>query len=192
MKCRIRSLTEGIVAYCQWTPVRLALVSVHTKGAMFAMMMSLTFLTGIVGNAHAGGMMLLSDTNLSLAVNAYGGAKNGTPLALVNNCTPYNTDCTFTYHDGMLLSDTNPSLAVNAYGGARNGAPVKLVNNCTPDNSDCLWTFFNGEWFNATSGLAVNAYGGAKNGTELELVNNCTPDNTDCTWGITYYVGGLL
>jgi len=173
-------------------PVRLAHIGVYTKSTMFAMVISLIFLTGMIGNAHAGGMVLLSDTNLSLAVNAYGGAKNGTTLELVSNCTPYNTDCTFTYHDGMLLSDTNPSLAISAYSGARNGALLELVNNCTPSNPDCVWSFFNGEWLNTYSGLAVNAYGGAKFGTKLELVNNCSPYLSDCTWAITNYVGGLL
>lgn len=41
--------------------------------------------------------MWLSDTNPSLAVNAYGGAKNLTALRLVYNCPPNNTDCTWTY-----------------------------------------------------------------------------------------------
>jgi hypothetical protein len=119
-------------------------------------------------------------------VNAYGGAANGTVLKLVNNCPANNTDCTWTYHQGMWLSDTNPGLAVNAYGGAANGTVLKLVNNCPPNNTDCMWTYHKGMWLSDTNqGLAVNAYGGAANGTVLRLVNNCNSNNTDCTWTYT-------
>jgi hypothetical protein len=47
----------------------------------------------IGGSALAGGM-ILSDSNTGLAVNAYGGAKPGTTLKLVSNCTETNPDCT--------------------------------------------------------------------------------------------------
>jgi hypothetical protein len=168
--------------------VRIALITVHAKSTMFTAVISLMVLTSIAGNAHAAGMMLLSDNDYQqLAVNAYGGAKNGITLKLVDNCTAYNTDCTFTYHQGMLLSDTNPSLAIKA-NGRTYGSTLVLVNNCTPSNPDCLWTFDHGEWFSASSGLAVNAYNGARNDATLELVNNCTPDNADCTWLITYQI----
>jgi hypothetical protein len=139
----------------------------------------------------AAGTMLVSDTNPTLAVNAFGGAANGTVLKLVNNCTPDNTDCTWSFRNGMLVSDSNPSLAINAFGGAANGTALKLVNNCTPDNSDCTWSFRNGMLVSDTNpGLAINAFGGAANGTMLKLVNNCTPNLTDCTW--TYRIGMLL
>jgi hypothetical protein len=95
----------------------------------------------VVRPGLAVGTMIISDTDPTLAMNAYGGAAHGTVLKLVNNCTPTNTDCTWTYRNGMLLSDTNPGLAVNAYGGAAHGTVLKLVNNCTPTNTDCTWTY---------------------------------------------------
>ena len=96
MKRRIGSLMEGIIGCRQWMPMRLAHISVYTKSTMFTMVMSLMVLTGIVGNAHAAGMMLLSDNDYQqLAVNAYGGARNDATLELVNNCTPGLADCTW-------------------------------------------------------------------------------------------------
>jgi hypothetical protein len=85
--------------------------------------------------------MWFSDTNSGLAVNAFGGAANGTVLKLVNNCAANLTDCTWTFRKGMLLSDTNPGLAINAYGGAANGTVLKLVNNCGANLTDCTWTY---------------------------------------------------
>jgi len=134
-------------------------------------------------NLLAGGMMILSDANSGLAMNAYGGAVHGTYLKLVNNCSSVNPDCTWTYRDGMILSDTNPRLAVNAFGGARHGTELRLVNNCTKENTDCTWTYRKGMFVSDSNpNLAINAYGGAVNGTSLRLVNNCTEGNADCTW----------
>src|SRR5271165_4169448 len=108
----------------------------HTQKANLATTVFLTFLVPVLVTPALAGGMLASDTNSSLAVNAYGGAANGTVLKLVSNCTPNNPDCTWTYRNGMLLSDTNPTLAVNAYGGAADGVVLKLVDNCTPNNTD--------------------------------------------------------
>jgi len=135
-------------------------VEPQTKGTILATAVFLTFLTSAVGLASATGVMLVSDTNPGLAVNAYGGAANGTVLKLVNNCTANISDCTWTYRDGMLLSDTDPTLAINAYGGAKNGTVLKLVNNCSPSITDCTWSYHHGMWVSDSNpNLAVNAYG---------------------------------
>jgi len=136
-----------------------------------------------INPSPVGGMMILSDTNSGLAMNAYGGAVHGTYLKLVNNCSRVNPDCTWTYRDGMILSDTNPGLAVNAFGGARQGTELRLVNNCTKENTDCTWTYRKGMFVSDSNpNLAINAYGGAVNGTSLKLVSNCTEGKADCTW----------
>jgi hypothetical protein len=131
------------------------------------------------------GFMIKSDTNSALAVNAWGGAENGTALRLANNCTVSNPDCTWSYVNGMILSDRNPALAVNAYGGAKQGTVLKLVTGCNTSLTDCTWTYSHGEFLSDTNpALAVNAYGGAKEGTTLELVNGCSSGLTDCTFSL--------
>jgi hypothetical protein len=135
--------------------------------------------------------MIVSDTNPTLAWNAYGGAKHGADITLVNNCRPHLTDCTWTVRpDGLIVSNTNPQLAVNAYGGAKGLAPLKLVNNCAPELDGCKWVTL--AWpgapiqispvNNPSVQLQVNAYGGADHGTRLKIVSNCPPGNTDCAW----------
>ena len=106
----------------------------RTTNLLLVIAIFLAFLIASGGTAAAAGMMLLSDTDSSLAVK---GAADGT-LTLASGCTPSNTDCTWTYTNGMLLSDTNPSLAINAYGGADTGSgQLKLVSNCAANNTDC-------------------------------------------------------
>ncbi len=139
--------------------------------------------------------MIVSDSDPTLAWNAYGGAKHGTDITLVSGCQPHLTDCTWTVrNDGLIVSNTNPHLAVNAYGGVHHGAPLRLVNNCAPELDGCAW------WGSESAGwpspgtssmlysaettreFAINAYGGARHGTELHLVRNCPIGNTDCMW----------
>jgi hypothetical protein len=153
------------------------------NGILSALSAFLIVLFGLVDCAIAGGMMLVSDTDSRLALNAFGGAADGTVMTLVNNCTPDNTDCTWTYRHGMLVSDTDPTLSITADGGAAVGTVLKLSRDCTTDNVDCTWTHRKGMWLSDRNpALAVNAYGGAGNGTVLRLVNNCSSSNTDCTW----------
>ena len=91
-------------------------------------------------------VMLLSDKDPKLAINAWDGAKLGKVLRLHNACKSDNPDCTWTYRDRMWISDRDPSLAINAWGGAQHGTELKLANNCRPDNPDCTWTYRNGMW----------------------------------------------
>jgi hypothetical protein len=129
------------------------------------------------------GFAIKSDTNPSLWVNAWGGATQGTVLKLATGCSADNTDCTWSYQNGMIVSDTDPTLAINAYGGAANGVVLKLVRGCTPSLTDCTWTYKNGEFLSDTNpNLAINAYGGAVEETTLELESACSASNTDCTW----------
>ena len=113
--------------------------------------------------------MILSDTNLGLALNAYGGARHLGPLRLVAGCPEKNTDCTWTFRDGMIISDSDPTLAIHARGGAQHLGELWLHNNCKPDNPDCTWTFRDGMIIsNRNPNLAINAYGGAKNRTRSQ------------------------
>jgi hypothetical protein len=133
--------------------------------------------------------MLLSDLNEGLAINAYGGAQQGTKLLLVHGCNPSLTDCTWTYSHGEFLSDTNPQLAVNSYGGAKNGTQLELVNGCNPSLTDCTFSLHNVMLASAgDTGFNVDAYEGAKNLSPLLLSSTCTPAlpgqvlSTDCTF----------
>jgi hypothetical protein len=135
------------------------------------------------------GFMILSDTNQNLAVNAWGGAAEGTVLRLTDQCTPDNTDCTFTYRGGMLVSDKDPTLAINAWGGAAQGTVLRLSNACNTSTTTCTWTYKNGEFYSdANPSLSINAYGGAQVGTTLELVAGCPTSATDCTWTLPHVV----
>jgi hypothetical protein len=138
-------------------------------------------------NTNYHGFMIMSDSNLQLAVNAWGGAAEGTVLRLNTTCTIGNPDCTFTYSRGMLLSDNDPTLAVNAYGGAAEGTTLKLTRNCTQSNPDCTWKYHLGEFLSDHDNtLAINASGGAAQGTTLKLARACTASNTDCTWQMSH------
>jgi hypothetical protein len=86
--------------------------------------------------------MIVSDTDPSLAWNAYGGATDGADITLVNNCRPNNTDCTWTIRgDGLIVSNTNLNLAVWANNtGIRLGDPLKLSSRClVMVQGDCGW-----------------------------------------------------
>lgn len=144
-------------------------------------------LIGVIGSPSLAGQQIVSNTDVALWANAYGGANNGAFVRVVSNCTATNPDCTWHWENGMIVSDHNPALAWNAYGGAINGAFVRIVNNCTATNPDCTWHYNNGMFISDRNpSLVVNAYGGAANGTFLRLVNVCTPVNPDCTfsWGL--------
>jgi hypothetical protein len=84
-------------------------------------------------------MMIISDRDPSLAINAWDGAQHGTVLRLHNACRPDNPDCTWHWSNGMLVSNRDPSLAINAWDGAQHGTVLRLHNACRPDNPDCTW-----------------------------------------------------
>lgn len=130
-----------------------------------------------------GHMMIVSQRNPELAVNAWNGARHGGDVILHAGCRPDNPDCTWTYRNGMLLSDRNPNLAINAWNGARHGGELRLHQGCVPTNPDCTWTLRNGMFISDRNpSLAINAWNGARHRTVLRLHNACRPDNPDCTW----------
>ena len=135
-------------------------------------------------SAVAQGMIIVSQRNQGLAINAWGGANQGTILRLHNGCRPTNPDCTWTYQNGMLISDRDRRLAINAWGGARHGTVLRLSVDCTPNNPDCLWDWqTNGMIVSQRDrSLAINAWDGALHGTVLRLHNGCRDDNPDCVW----------
>jgi hypothetical protein len=129
------------------------------------------------------GFMIKSDRNSGLAINAWGGAAEGTVLRLSDACSASNSDCTWTYLDGMLLSDTNARLAINAWGGATEGGNLRLTASCTRSNPDCTWTYKKGMFVSDRNpALAINAWGGATNGATLLTTAACNATNADCTW----------
>jgi hypothetical protein len=135
------------------------------------------------------GFMIRSDTNTALAVNAWGGATEGTVLRLASGCWNGNPDCTWSYKNGMILSDRDPTLAINASGGAAQGTTLKLTRACTASNPDCTWTYQKGKFVSdANPNLAINASGGAVHGATLKLESTCTPANPDCTWTLRHLV----
>lgn len=129
------------------------------------------------------GFLIQSDRNTGLALNAWGGAAEGTVLKLSNACTRSNPDCTWTYQRGMLVSDKDPSLAINAAGGAAEGIQLKLTRACTPANPDCTWTYKNGMFMSdRNNALRINASGGAAHGANVVITSLCQASNPDCTW----------
>jgi hypothetical protein len=170
--------TSSIMNYCTTEPL---------VGGAFRTLLSSGDIFGVRQvygrNPTAHGFMIKSDKNSGLAVNAWGGAADGTVLRLANNCSIGNPDCTFSYQYGMLVNDADPTLAINAWGGAAEGVVLKLSRNCTPANPDCTWTYKKGEFLSdANQNLAINAWGGALHGTTLKLAGACTAANSDCTW----------
>jgi hypothetical protein len=130
------------------------------------------------------GMMILSDRDTTLAINAWNGARHGGELRLHNACRPTNPDCTWIYTtDRMLLSARDPSLAIKAWNDAKHGGDIRLSNNCSANNRNCTWTYRGGMFISdMDTGVAINAWNGAKYGAELKLHERCLGNNPDCTW----------
>ena len=132
-------------------------------------------------DARAGGM-LVSNRDAGLAINAWGGAREGTPLRLHNGCREDNADCLWSYRGGLLISDRDPALAIKAIGNG-NGAMLVLARGCQRNQQGCGWTYRDGMFVSdADNALAINAWGGARYGTSLRLSNTCRSSNPDCTW----------
>ena len=195
----------SVMSYCSQDPL-----SNNGATAGFRTMLSAGDIEGVrkvYGRKTAAhGFMITSDSNPGLALNAWGGAQEGTVLRLSSHCTDTNPDCTWTYQYGMLLSDADPTLAINAFGGAADGIELKLTRGCylpsendpsntapaaalqgISTNTDCTWTYSLGEWLSDTNqSLAINAFGGASDGDFVRLESACTQNNnllnTDCTW----------
>ena len=77
-----------------------------------------------------------------LAWNAYGGARVGTKVTLVDNCPSNKTDCQWDFTpEGFIVSRTNPKLAVRANMRPHfyDQAPLVLVDNCTATWIGCTW-----------------------------------------------------
>lgn len=129
-------------------------------------------------------VMLTSDRDPTLGINALNGANNLAQLVLHQDCTASNNACTFTFSRGMIHSTGNPSLAWNAHGGSVDGYPVVLNANpnCNEQNSSCMWTWSHGQILSDGSGIPINAVNGAFNLTEIHLAAACTAQNPDCVF----------
>jgi hypothetical protein len=145
-----------------------------------------------VGALHAAGMhgfMIVSDTDVSLVFNAFGGARDGAPIRLAQRCRWENGNCTWTYYNGMIVSDEDPSLAITAPAlHVSDGAPLVLSNKCTAANLDCTWTYKQGLFVSDRDpSLGINAFGGATESGEVKLNRVCGHGTThsDCRWSMT-------
>jgi hypothetical protein len=137
-----------------------------------------------VSNADGlrGKLMVLSDTNLGLAMNAWGGAREGGEVRLSDSCSTHNPDCTWAYRSGLLLSDSDQSLAITAGSGA-DRTKLTLTKSCSAAKPECTWTYKNGEFFSDKSPTrAINAFNGATNGASLVINQTCTATNKNCTF----------
>ncbi len=132
--------------------------------------------------AWAGGGMLISNRDRSLAINAWGGASAGATLRLHNACRSTNDDCNWTYRGGLIYSDRDAKLVIKP-AALRDGAPLVLAAGCRRELRECTWTYRDGMFVNdADPALAISAAGGARYGTTLRLSKDCRPSNPDCTW----------
>ena len=126
--------------------------------------------------------MLVSNRDPALAINAWGGARDGTPLRLHNGCRADNGACTWTYRGGLLISDGAPGLAIKAV-SLTDGAALVLADGCQRTTPGCGWTYRDGMFVSdANPALAIAAWGGARYGTTLRLSSACRSSNPDCTW----------
>jgi hypothetical protein len=132
----------------------------------------------------SGGVRILSDTDPSYGLNAFGVARDGGPVELWQDCPKSDTDCVWTYRQGMLVSATDPTLAIIDSG--TDLAPLTLSAACTPSNPACTWTWSKGMFINTASGHPINAYGGPHQPNPSSVVVNgaCTAADTNCTWTI--------
>jgi hypothetical protein len=129
----------------------------------------------------------------TLALNAFGGARSGGPLAIHNGCDVSNPDCTFTFAHGMMISDRDSTLAVNAWGGAAPGNSVVLTNACTWSNLDCRWAWKQGRIL-SNNGTNLAMWVGAPfvgTGVTIEPACTTTPgvpanDGTECSFFAAY------
>lgn len=135
-----------------------------------------------LADARAGGSMLISNRDPGLAINAWGGARDGTLVRLHNGCRGDNADCTWSYRGGLLVSDRAPGLAIKAVNVA-DGAQLMLTSGCQRATRGCGWSYRDGMFVSdADPSLAISAWGGARYGTSLRLSSACRASNPDCTW----------
>jgi hypothetical protein len=99
------------------------------------------------------------------------------------DCTPQNSDCTWTWRNGQFENDHRPNNHMNAHGGAVDLADVVPSTACTATNNSCNWTMPNVMLTSARNvTLPVNALGGAAHGNPMKLHNACTTSNGSCTY----------
>jgi hypothetical protein len=150
-----------------------------------------------------GGIRILSDSNSSYALNAYGGATDGGPVQLWKDCPKSNSDCLWTYRNGMIVSATDSSLAVK--GGTADRSSLTLSAACQPNDDSCSWIWSKGMLINKATGYPLHWKAVLGNPSPIELKNGCTSDDPTCTWTLesaplasssdprlgVYAVGGL-
>jgi len=131
-------------------------------------------------------VMLTSDRDSTLPINAYGGAVDKKGLKVNQDCDTQNGSCTFTFHRGMIQATGNTTLAWNAYGGAtKTGGSILINSACRDNNTSCTWEWSHGLIKSDDEHVAkfyVNAYSGAINANDVLLHSACTATNPDCVF----------
>lgn len=128
--------------------------------------------------------MLVSNRDRSLAINAWGGLRDGAPLRLHNACRPDNPDCNWNYRGGQIFSTQKDGVPyfIKAT-DLRHGAELVVARDCPRDARGCGWVYRDGLFVSdKDASLAIVAWDGARFGTTLRLSKSCTPSNRDCTW----------
>lgn len=89
-------------------------------------------------------VMLTTDRDAALPINAHGGAIDHAVLVTNRLCDTSNNSCTFTFTRGTIQTTGDTRLWWNAYGGANTGNSVLINGNCRENNTSCTWTWSHG------------------------------------------------
>jgi hypothetical protein len=132
------------------------------------------------------GFRIAIGTNNTLQINAFGGAADGGPVRLWQNCPANNTDCTWTYRNGLILSDTNLLIGLRAPDHPVDGDHLIQSAACGAGGivpSSCRWAYHDGHLYNiANQNLAVAAFRAA-HGADVILKQNCVAGvDPICHW----------
>lgn len=89
-------------------------------------------------------VMLTTDRDAALPINAHGGAIDHAVLVTNRLCDTTNNSCTFKFTRGTIQTTGNTRFWWNAYGGANAGNTVLINGNCKESNTSCTWTWSHG------------------------------------------------
>ncbi len=138
------------------------------------------------GHEMTGGTRIIVDSSSgsTFALNAYGGASEGSEVKLWENCPTSNPDCMWYFRHGMIVSARNSSLAIR--GVVSSTSPnLILDSSCTFDDDECQWIWHKGILENVShSGFAIKATSGPVNEGTLALDSTCTDSDANCTFTI--------
>jgi hypothetical protein len=137
-------------------------------------------------------VMINSDRDSPQAIVPSGGPANGNTLALNQDCTAQDGNCTFTFFRGTLSPTNNPAVALNSWGtsGPAEGGAPKLDSTCTYKTNKCTWQWTKGTIQtdeHVNSRFYLRAQNGALNPAHaVRLAHVCDKSDPDCVFsGLT-------